>query len=121
MSASIDSDQALLEIEHALAKRFQSPSTAVTHTTLSSGVLTVQMSWVVAPATMNILDERCVLNVAFAPDVLGRYMSLKGADRVGFRQRLCTRVSDEVRRHVPQGANEIVDCNLTVEVDASMV
>ncbi|NPT67066.1 hypothetical protein GS910_22885 [Paraburkholderia sp. RL16-012-BIC-B] len=70
MSASVDPAQALLEIVHALSKRFPDPSAAVTNTLLSNGVLSVQISRVVAKATMNILDERCVLNLAFAPNVL---------------------------------------------------
>ena len=121
MSAPIDSNQALMEIEHALSKRIDFPSTAITHTTISSGALTIQISWVVAAATMNILDERCMLNFAFAPAVLDRYASLESAARQRFRERLCAMATDEVRRHVPQVGNEIVDCNLSIDVDASML
>ncbi|EEA02755.1 conserved hypothetical protein [Burkholderia sp. H160] len=121
MSALIDSDQALLEMEHALLKRFDFPSTAIKHTFVSSGILTIQVSWVAVPATMNILDNRCMLNFTFAPNVLDRYRSLESAARVRFRDKLSVIAVDEVRRHPAQVGNEIVNCNLTVAVDASMV
>lgn len=121
MSASVDPAQALLEIEHALSKRFADPSAAVTHTSLSNDVLSVQISWVVAKATMNILDERCMVNIAFAPNVLNRYAALESAARAWFRDKLCAKVMGTVERHVSEPGGEFDDCNVTVGVGTSMV
>jgi hypothetical protein len=120
MSASVDPAQALLEIEHALSKRFADPSAAVTHTFLSNGVLSVQISWVTAKATMNILDERCMLNIAFAPNVLNRYAALESAARAWFRDNLSAKVMSRVERHLSE-SGEIAGCNLAVGVNTSMV
>jgi hypothetical protein len=109
------------EIEHALSKAFANPSTALTHTTDSSGTLTIVISWVVAAGPMNILDERCMLSLALEPDVLGRYASLDTAARLRVRDALRATAKDKVRAHVPRGGCEITDCHFTIHVDASMV
>ncbi len=121
MSTSVDLDHALLEIEHALSKRFPHPSTAITHALLSNGVWSVQISWVVTEAPMNILDARCMLHVVLAPPVLERYARLGSAARLRFREALCEQVTDKVHCDVPAEGSEIVECNLTVDVRASML
>jgi hypothetical protein len=70
---------------------------------------------------MNPIDEigeRYIVDGHYPHDPFKRRAS---AARVRFRQRLCAMATDKVRHHVPRRGNEIVDCNLTVDVDASRV
>jgi hypothetical protein len=119
MKQSIDMQQRLTEIEHALSRRFASPSTSVTHLADSAGRMTIQVSWVESAADMNILDARCALSVVLASRTMSRYASMSTADRVRVRERLCDVAREkarDARRTAPAAA-----CNATLDVSEPML
>ncbi|GAB7522055.1 DUF3022 domain-containing protein [Paraburkholderia sp. 2C] len=119
MKQSIDMQQRLTEIEHALSRRFASPSTSVTHLADSAGRMTIQVSWVESAAEMNILDARCVLSVVLASRTMARYASMSTADRVRARELLCGIVRDKARD--AQHAGQAAGCTATLDVSEPML
>ncbi|QYD71189.1 DUF3022 domain-containing protein [Paraburkholderia edwinii] len=119
MKQSIDMEQRLTEIEHALSRRFASPSTSVTHLADSKGHLTFQVSWVESAAQMNILDARCALSVVLASRTMNRYASMSAADRVRARERLCGIARDKARD--AQREPHTAGCNTTLDVSEPML
>jgi hypothetical protein len=121
MTVSLDAQQSLGEIEHALFKSFPSSSTSITHVTNSDGVVTIQVSWVASAGNMSILDSRCAVSLVMDPDVLARYGKLPGAKRLHAREALCAHAEDALRRHLPAGGTDLSECNLMIGVDESIV
>jgi Protein of unknown function (DUF3022) len=119
MKPSIDMQQRLTEIEHALSRRFASPSTSVTHLADSKGRLTFQVSWVESAAEMNILDARCALSVVLASRTMNRYASMSTADRVRARERLCGIARDTA--HDAQRTGHAAGCSATLDVSEPML
>ncbi|MFC0401561.1 DUF3022 domain-containing protein [Paraburkholderia rhizosphaerae] len=119
MDQSIDMQQRVNELEHALSRRFASASTSVTHVADSAGRLTLQVSWIASAAQMNILDARCALSVVLAPRVLGRYASMNTATRVRARERLSGIAGDVARDAQRDGHSG--ECNATLDVSEPML
>ena len=121
MTVSLDAQQSLGEIEHALFKSFPSSSTSITHVTNSDGVVTIQVSWVASAGSMSILDSRCAVSLVMDPGLLARYGELSGAKRLRAREALRARAEDALRRHLPEGGADLAECNLMIGVDESIV
>lgn len=121
MTVSLDAQQSLAEIEHALFKSFPSSSTSITHVTNSAGTVTIQVSWVASAGSMSILDSRCAVSLVIAADLLARYGALPGAKRLRARQALREHAEDALRRHLPEGGMDLAECNLMIGVDESIV
>jgi hypothetical protein len=119
MAQSIDMQQRLTEIEHALSRRFASSSTSVTHLADSAGRLTIQVSWVESAAEMNILDARCALSMVLAPRTMDRYAAMSTADRLRARDRLCGIARDVARD--AQGARHAHGCSARLDVSEPML
>jgi hypothetical protein len=119
MNQSIDMQQRVTEIEHALSRRFASPSTSVTHLADSAGRLTIQVSWVESAAEMNILDSRCALSVVLARRTMDRYAAMSTAQRVRARDRLCVIARDAARD--AQRVGRTSGCNATLDVSEPML
>jgi hypothetical protein len=121
MTVSLDAQQSLAEIEHALFKSFPSSSTSITHVTNSEGIVTIQVSWVAAAGSMSILDSRCAVSLVIDPDLLARYGALPGSKRLRAREALRAHAEDALRRHMPEGGMDLAECNLMIGVDESIV
>lgn len=121
MTVSLDARQSLAEIEHALFKSFPFPSTSITPTTNSDGVVTIQVSWVASAGSMSILDSRCAMSLVMEPAVLERYRALPGAKRLRVREALRAHAEDALRRHLPAGGVDLAECNVMVGVDESVL
>ncbi|CAB3764879.1 DUF3022 domain-containing protein [Paraburkholderia humisilvae] len=119
MDQSIDMQQRLTELEHALSRRFASSSTSVTHVADSTGRLTLQVSWIASAAEMNILDARCALSMVLAPQVLARYAAMSAATRVRARERLSDIAGDIARD--AQRTSDSVGCGATLDVSGPML
>jgi hypothetical protein len=121
MSVSLDAQQSLAEIEHALFKSFPFSSTSITHVTHSEGIVTIQVSWVASAGSMSILDSRCAMNLVIAPAVLARYGQLNGAARLRARESLCATAEDALRRHMSEGGADLDECNVLINVGESIL
>lgn len=121
MSVSLDTQQSLTEIEHALFKSFPFSSTSITHVTSWECVVTIQVSWVASAGSMSILDSRCAMNLVLEPAVLARYGELHGAARLRARESLRATVDDALRRHMQQGGTDLDECNLLIDVGESIL
>jgi len=118
MLESIDTEQRLTELEHALARRFASPSTAATHVA-DSGGLAINVSWISASSDMSILDARCALAIEFGSHVFARYAALNTAARLRFQAQLCDAASATVhQQRTVHGAGQ---CNASLTVDQRML
>jgi hypothetical protein len=121
MSATLDIQQSLTEIEHALFKSFPFSSTSITHVTNSEGIVTIQVSWVASAGSMSILDSRCAMNLVLEPAVLARYGELHGAARLRARESLRATAEDALRRHMPEGGADLDECNVLIDVGESIL
>jgi hypothetical protein len=121
MTAALDPQQGLMEIEQALSKSFPYPSTKITHVTDSEDVVTIQVSWVASAADLSILDSRCALNLVLEPDVLGRYCVLDGAARLRVKESLRAMAEDAWRERTRDGGEDLAECNLMVGVSVAAV
>ncbi len=81
MSGAPGRSQRISELEHALANGFPSESAVVVQADDASGRLTIQVSWVRAPADARAREWRCAVDLRFDPDVITRHASPGYAER----------------------------------------
>ncbi|AIO68887.1 DUF3022 domain-containing protein [Burkholderia oklahomensis] len=121
MTLPTDLPQRLVEIEHLLSDCFPSSSTTVLHVGDSSGRLTIQVSWVAAPAESSLLESRCALNLVLEPGALRRYGRLDAAARARIRARLGVLARQTVDAARPVERKDVVECNATLPVTDALL
>lgn len=121
MTTSIDTQQRLVEIEHALSRRFPSPSTAVAHVADSSNRMTVQVKWVAAAAETSVFDARCALDRVFAPGAVEHYASMDGAARVRVREALCEQAGETMNARFAHPDDVDSECHASMNVDQALL